>query len=231
MWPIPYDNTGVTVELRELVENGVDIWDFYYAKPRGHFEVNGKTVFVPFIASDLQKKIVDHYYFRQIGSETPARWLHQFQTRMREIMPYYAQLYEFEAKWFAIQDPLESYNLTETYRNESNGEVESRGESGSTASTQGDMTRRFSDTPQGKIENINTYLTEATVEDTTGSESSSGTSSAESTTSNSETYTLTRRGNIGVQPLGTEVRDIRAAFINIDAMVIAELADLFLKIY
>ena len=197
MWP--YDNTGVTVELRELVENGVDIWNFDYPTPAKTVSYNGKTADVPFDKEALQQKIVDHYYFRQIGSETPGRWLHQFRTRMREIMPYYVQLYEFEAKWQNVDDPLESYNLRE--------ELERQGQ------TTG--THKFSDTPQGSIDNLESYMSQA----------------SKDTGDNSEQYTLTRRGNIGVQPLGQEVQNIRSAFLNIDAMVIAELADLFLKIY
>lgn len=200
MWPIPYDNTGVTVELRELVENGVDMWNFEYPVPAATVTYNGKTAKVPFDKKGLEQKIIDHYYFRQIGSETPGRWLHQFRTRMREIMPYYVQLYEFEAKWFNIDDPLESYNLRETYSR--------------TGSTEGQS--KFLDTPQGSIDNMNDgYLTNATQTDGT----------------NNESYTLDRRGNIGVQPLGSEVTNIRSAFINIDAMVVAEFADLFLKVY
>ena len=200
MWPLPYDNTCVTVELRDLVENGVDMWNFDYPIPAKTVTYNGKTADVPFDKEAFQRKIVDHYYFRQIGSETPGRWLHQFRTRMREIMPYYVQLYEFEAKWRNIDDPLESYNLRESY--------ERTGTTGGTS--------RFADTPQGRVDNIDDgYLTNATKTDG----------------NTSEEYTLERRGNIGVQPLGTEVQNIRAAFLNIDAMVIAELADLFLKTY
>lgn len=234
-----YDNTGVTVELNDLVNNGVDIWDFDYPVPAETVTYNGKTAKVPFSKPAFEKKILDHYRFRQIGQETVGRWLHYFRTRIREIMPYYVQLYEFEAKWFNIDDPLESYNLTETFEQESSGSgtVSSSGtsENNSESSGTSDKVNKFLDTPQGSISNLDSYLTSATKDNETnsGSATVTGSDSSESSSENTGTtsHTLTRRGNIGVQPLGTEVKNIRDAFINIDLMVINELKDLFLQVY
>lgn len=193
---IPYDNTGVTVELGDLVAAGVDVWAFDYPS---YYKGDEKAAF--------EQKVLDHYRFRQIGQETPARFLHYFRTRMREIMPYYIQLYESADLLFAQGDPLESYNLTETYEREATGESD------------GETERRYSNTPQTRIENLDDFLTEG---ETTGSKGSA---------TNKESYTLTRRGNIGVQPLGQEINAYRDALINIDEQVINELNDLFLKVY
>ncbi len=284
IYPLNYDNTGVTVELGDIVASGVNVWDFDYPVPTPQVTYNGKTAKVPFDKKTFEQKILDHYRFRQIGQETVGRWLHYFRTRIREIMPYYVQLYEFEAKWWNIQDPLESYNLTETFEQESTGTGNTSGtnssETSETGTTSGsnssereetknrteatdaidktDKTVKFSDTPQGGLTNVVAgYLTNVTMEEgndtktqdvtenATGSETLSGTSEQTSTdtgtasgtfSQNSEnagtvTHTLTRRGNIGVQPLGTEVKNIRDAFINIDLMVINELKDLFIQVY
>lgn len=231
MFPLNYDNTGVTVELRELIESGIDIWDFEYPAPASVVEYNGKTAKVPFDKTAFQQKIIDHYYFRQIGQETPGRWLHYFRSRMREIMPYYVQLYEFEAKWFNVDDPLESYNLTETFEQEHSDSGTASGTSSRESSGDSSSTRKFSNTPQGNITNLEKYMTEATQEELATEENTSESSSGTSENSGMVSHTLTKRGNIGVQPLGSEVRDIRQAFINIDAMVINELKDLFLQVY
>lgn len=217
MWPWIYnpDNTGVTVELGRLVDMGVDIWNFDYPIPRKVVEYNGKTCTVDFDKETFQQKIIDHYRFRQIGQETVGRFLHYFRARIREIMPYYVQVYEFDAKFRNIEDPLESYNLTETFKQATKG-------MGKTTAGSENITK-FSDTPQGTIDNLDDHLTTATKlegKDTGGSESSGET-----------THTLTRRGNIGVQPLGGEVLNIRSAFINIDQQIIEDLKDLFLLVY
>ena len=220
---ILYDNTGVTAELGRIVESGVNLWDFEYPVPRPVIEYNGKTCKVDFDKEAFQQKVIDHYRFRQIGQETVGRFLHYFRTKIREIMPYYVQLYEFDAKFRNIEDPLESYNLIETFQQQRSD----TGSSSSESSGSSENVTRFSDTPQGTIENIDMYLTTATKIANSDTGSSSGQSSSTGDTS----HTLTRKGNIGVQPLGGEVENIRSAFINIDMMVIDELKDLFLKIY
>lgn len=218
-----YDNTGVTVELGDLVASGFPLWDFDYPVPQQVIEYNGKTCTVDFDRKRLEQKIVDHYRFRQIGQETPGRFKHYLKTRMREIMPYYVQLYEFDAKFRNIDDPLESYNLTETFQQSTRG----TGKSSGTTSGNTENVTRFSDTPQGTIDNLDDHLTNATR--ITGNDG--GTSQAQSEDTGNTEHTLTRRGNIGVQPLGGEVQNIRGAFINIDLQIIEELGDLFLKVY
>lgn len=218
-----WDNTGVTVELRKIVESGVNVWDFDYPVPRPVIEYNGKTAVVPFVKETFQQKILDHFWFRQIGQETVGRFLHYFRAKVREVMPYYVKLYEFDAIFHNIEDPLESYHLEETMDRHGKDKNESSSSSNATSET----VERFSDTPQGTVENIDDHLTTATKND--GNGFSAGEASSEGFSE--EKYTMIRRGNIGVQPLGGEVENIRHAFINIDQMVIDDLNDLFLKIY
>lgn len=250
-----YDNTHVTVTLGEIVDSGVNIWDFPYPKPELYAHFNGELLPIPWHQEEWEQKIIDHYRFHQIGQETVGRWLHCFRTRIKEIMPYYVQLYDFETKWHSIEDPLESYHLTETFEESTHGtgSQTSTGSSENTSETSGTSTtnktgnmdheRKFSDTPQGEIGNMDNYMTEATQESTTNTENGNETSTGNATVTGSDSSesssentgntssTMTRRGNIGVQPLGTEVKNIRDAFINIDLMVINELKDLFLMVY
>lgn len=238
-----WDNTGVTVELRDIVTAGVKVWDFDYPVPRKEIEYNGKRCKVDFDKEAFEQKVLDHFWFRQIGQETVGRFLHYFRARIREIMPYYVQVYEFDAKFRNIDDPLESYNLVETFKQETQGTGHVSGSSSAdshnvtTRNVFADKTTKFSDTPQGAIENLDSHLTNATVEeasdsdDTTQEGTSSGKSSQQTSDSGSSQHTLTRKGNIGVQPLGGEVQNIRSAFINIDLQIIDELKDLFLQVY
>ena len=256
LFNLPYDNSGVTVELDELVRAGVKIWDFEYDS---FYTGDAKTEF--------EQKVIDRYRFRQIGQETPARWLHYFRTRVREIAPYYKQLYNSVELMLSVDDPFKAYDLTETYTEERSdtGTTTTQSEGSSTSTSTGTSeknsnttvvgthtnsgTHKMSNTPQGSISNLDNYLTEATVdsstetvddtnatldnETSTGSGSTDSETTATGTTDNSGTmqYTLTRQGNIGVQPLGQEIEAYRKALINVDTMFIDELADLFLLIY
>lgn len=225
-------NSKVTVELRELIESGVDIWNFDYPS---YYKGDEKKAF--------EQKVIDHYYFRQIGQETVGRFLHFFRAKVREIMPYYIQRYKSVELFESIKDPLQSYDLTEEYsRDITNTGSSSSSGSGSNSGTSTDneskdSERRHSDTPQGSIENLDNYMSDATKENETvgrtetNSDNYQNSASSQSTDTGKETYKLTRKGNIGVQPLGQEINVLRSSFINVDMEVIDELKDLFLKVY
>ena len=57
----------------------------------------------------LERKILKHYYTREIGVETVGLWKHFLETRLNEIMPYYNKLYESELLQF---NPLYDVDLT-----------------------------------------------------------------------------------------------------------------------
>lgn len=176
MWNTPmYDTTKLTLELRDLVENGVNIWDFDYPS---YYKDEAKTAF--------EKKVIDHYYFRQIGQETTGRFLHMFRSRIREIMPYYIDLYKTAEIMGNIEDPFGNVDVTETFEETRTGKVNTSGSSSETSSgTSSDSSeneststesdsgfkqdgktitenneRRFSNTPQASYQNIATYMTE-----------------------------------------------------------------------
>jgi hypothetical protein len=220
MWQTTlYDTTKLTIELRDIVDNGdnsVDIFDFEYDS---FYEGEAKKAF--------EQKVIDHYYDRQIGFETVGRFLHHFRTRVRELAPYYKKLYELEAQLDKAGDPFQSYDLTETYKQTSKGS-ESGQSSGSSTNTD-DHLRKLSNTPQGSVDNLDDYMTEA--EKNTANDTSTSTASSSGSSSGEVEHTLTRKGNIGVQPLGTEFTANWQAYINIDLMFIEALNDLFLGVY
>ena len=265
-------NSKVTLELNDLIESGCNPWAFDYPS---YYTGAEKAAF--------EQKVLDHYRFRQIGQETPGRWLHYFRSRIREIMPYYIQLYESQALMQSIEDPFGNVDVTETFEQTSTGERSgslSRSTSGSLDSTTtgsldstttgssevsttdtenntGSSTKKFSNTPQGSIENLDSYLTEATIESAENEKTGNGTSSATNegsqkdttsstqkdtstssqndTTQDSESgtirHTLTKRGNQGVNTYAHDMKELRETFLNIDMMIINELKDLFLMVY
>ena len=67
--------------------------------------------------SGLLKKILLHYYTREIGYETVGLWKLKLNQKLMEIMPYYNQLYESELIQF---DPMKNVNATKTHEGEYN---------------------------------------------------------------------------------------------------------------
>lgn len=60
----------------------------------------------------LNNIIVNHYYFREIGQDTPMRFKIYLNRKMAEIMPYYNQMFESIDIQF---NPLWNVDLTETF--------------------------------------------------------------------------------------------------------------------
>ena len=73
-----------TVTLMEILESGFDI------------NLREYPIFKEEYRTILNKKILDHYYTREIGAETPALFRFWLNRRMNEIMPYYNKLYKSE---------------------------------------------------------------------------------------------------------------------------------------
>lgn len=243
LWP--ETTTHETVELRGVVNSGVDVWAFDYPT---YYKGDQKAAF--------EQKVLDHFWTRQIGQETVGRFLLYFRRTVREIMPYYIQRYESVD---LMKDPeirpLDNYNMIEEYESERSdsstgtsnvtGKTSNIGTDTANGETGGLSVR--SDTPQeallipvGTDGNVTlAYATE--VEQTRGlnksevstdSETSTESASEDKTSgSGSESHRLTRRGNIGVTTYAQLLEGYRETLLNIDMEVINELDKCFLGVY
>lgn len=195
---LPESNSQTTITLRDFLDSGACLFD-----PNDKYPI-WKEEHRPV----LEKKIVDHYLMFQLGFETPGRFKHEINTRMREIMPYYVEL------WKTTQfeyNPIENYSMREEFTED----VASSGKN------TGNTVEKMSDTPQGTVENLDTHLTSATQHE--GISENEG----KSNTLN----TGWRKGNIGVTTTQQMIEQERNIIINIDKMIIEELQDLFLGVF
>lgn len=241
-----WNTSKVTIELREILdpENPLSIFKdvenefltrhivtIKSRKPKDETEEASEETEedviyheVPYFDGEsLKKAILDHFYFRQIGFETVGRFLHHFNARIREVMPYIDQLYYSEWLMYSQDDPLQSYNLTEDFARITKTDSTQTGD----GSVTDDRTQKHSNTPQGTIANLDTHISDATRD--TGSNTS--TSKLENKGQNDEIYSLHRYGNIGVQPLGQEIEAYRKACIMIVEILFEKLDCLFLGVY
>lgn len=72
----------------------------------------------------LEQKIMLHYYTREIGFETAGLFKLKLNQRMKEIMPYYNQLYQSETIKF---DPLQNIDNTSTHEGIFDGNIDTTG--------------------------------------------------------------------------------------------------------
>lgn len=162
MFPVAmnWDNTAVTLELNDLLESGCKPWAFDYPS---YYEGEAKKAF--------EQKVLDHYRFRQIGQETPGRWLHYFRTRIREIMPYYIQLYESQVLMQGIDDPFGNVDIVETFEETRSGTLDRKTTGSLSRETTGSLNRESSSTQEGETESnssVTTTDTESSTDTLTG---------------------------------------------------------------
>lgn len=128
----------------------------------------------------LEQKILEHYYFREIGLETVGLFKVFLNRKMNEIMPYYNQMYESQLLKF---NPFYDVDVNRTHNRKEDGTADTTEtghvttantstESGTNSNTRSsNETRneklRHSDTPQSGLADVEsgTYLTNADVND------------------------------------------------------------------
>lgn len=176
------------------------------------------------IKKKFEEKFIDRYRFNEIGFETVARFKHYLKTTLNEIAPYYKQLYESELRCNDI-DFMLNKDYTETFIKN----IDSLSKSTETQnSSYNDLTNES---------NINdgvsdVSLSSGNLTSVTGNENTSnvnGTGLSEN--KQSESYTLTGQGNIGVTSSAELLSKWRDVMINIDEMILNDLSDLFMMIY
>ena len=223
-----------TVSIQELMNQGFDFgltsddYPIFEERWRGERR-DGEWQYIreggEFIG--LNRKILDHFYYREIGQESPDMFRMILNRTMREIMPYYNELYLTQK---AISDPFETLRMETTSNSKSDSES-TGSEKGGTESTQSaDSKSRavVSQFPQTMLNNSGDYATSGT--DTLGETGSKNVSTAEST----ERGTTATVGEMLSRVSGSAgsraalLAEYRASLINVDLMVLNELEKLFM---
>lgn len=201
----------------------------------------------------LAKKIVDHYFMREIGFETPALFKHYVNVTMNEIMErklplIYSNFFEY--------DPLSNVDFTEEYTREILGNQENtintkenvtnNGSSNSTSSSNSEDFNISNNTPQQRItkqnlesgiyaSSTNQNNQENNIKDTTTTENStesSGNSSSSGNSTTLEKFTRHEEGDNGVIITNQRlIKEFREIIIAVDEEIINELNSLFMGIY
>lgn len=206
------------------------------------------------------KLILRHYYTREICAETVGLWKLWINSRLQEVLPYFGRLYDIQAQLF-LTDPLKDVDYTKTHDgSESEDGTHSRETSenaeGSetsaetvtdTKTTVGDNWEKYSDTPQGSLNNVEdmAYLTNATKTDTSLTETDNKSDNISKTNTNERTgeesgsthregeneFTETVRGKWSSKTYAAMLSEYEQAVKNIDRMVIDSVSDMFFRLW
>ena len=173
----------------------------------------------------LARKIVDHYYMREIGFETPVLFKHYAKVYMQEAMEKYLPLiYSASIKY----DPLVNVDYTETFRR--NIDNTSNGSTSSSSNSSG--LNVASDTPQGQISKAS-ILAGNYASSTGASENEIADETTSKTTGNTnENYSKNVKGNSGVSATAQKmIEQYRDNIVSIDKDIIKEMNILFMGLY
>lgn len=220
-----------TVQLGSLISNGYDLGMVDY------------PIFNERYRTALNAKIYEHYWFREIGQETPALFKRFLNRKMNEIMPYYNELYESMLIEF---NPLINVDMTTTEQGSGlredkrdNKHTEATdGYSDSSSNTKAESRAVISNTPQMQLSGRDDYATSLTDSISNSDVSSAGHDSSKRTleeidalaskeTRDFITHTAGLSGITGSRA----IQEYREAIINVDMMVIEELAPLFMGVF
>jgi hypothetical protein len=108
----------------------------------------------------LNKRIMDHYWFQEIGAETVEQFRFFLNRKMREIMPYYNQLYTSTQMQF---DPLKTMEFTDTLHSAGTNTASSTDHqvANSTSETDSDSRTVQSEFPQTQLSGAQDYASSA----------------------------------------------------------------------
>lgn len=175
----------------------------------------------------LQRKILKHYYTREIGYEVVGLWKLYLNERMNLIMPYYNQIYQTTVKDY---DYLSDTNITENMDYDRKRDELEESSSKTTAENTSTDKTLLSDFPQANY---------AGQDYGTGLSEGNGTATGKSTgdvdillnETIADTKLLTRKGAGGARSQTEMLMQYRNSIINIDFQIIRILKDLFMTIY
>lgn len=200
----------------------------------------------------LCRKILKHYYTREIAHETVGRWKLALNAKLNEIMPYYNQLYKSELLEF---NPFYDVDLTRsregngTSNKTSNNTETNRGTSenvsSGNATSNTDTLNRFSDTPQNSMDTQGiadsvplSTVTKVNEDNTTTNKSTDTltrddikTGNGRENIINTDKYIETVKGKQGTENYSSLLKKFRETFLNIDMMIIEDCSDCFFTLW
>lgn len=224
-----------TIELRKIIDlygrTEVESWftDYNLADYLTQDQIDTITETGIWTKEKLAKKIINHYYMREIGLETPALFKHYVKVKLDEIMESKLPLIYTNAIQY---DPLINVDFTEQFTRSIDQQQNTSGSSSDSASASGLTVN--SNTPQGQITKASIlagdYATNTNAfENETSSSVSTG---SEGTTNTDETYTKRVRGNQGISAsYQAMIKQFRENIVSIDKDIIDELNVLFMGLF
>ena len=200
----------------------------------------------------FEDKFIRHFYYREIGFETPFIFIQKLETHLLINMPYWKQLYETELESRNINFLLNK-DLRESFIREIDSENQTSGtnatqqntNSTNTVSQNGTSSNNHKESTIRDGVSVSSlsegYLTGVSSDNSTSSSTGNSNSSGDIKTKGTLTQSgneksvekteLISQGNIGITSSAQLLKEWREVLINMDKIIIDSCNDLFMKIY
>lgn len=199
-----------TIDIRTMLKNG-------WKPPLDEYKIFNEDY-----RKILNDKILNHFYFYEIGFETVEMFSFYLKQKMNEIMDKYNFLYENQEK--ILKGMLGNVNLEETYSNTSSG----KGTSSSNSNSDSEAKNVLQDTPQGQVTMTDLDNLKWATSYTKSESNASANDTSETSTNNTENYIKNIIGNNGMKYNLEIYIDFVNKFNTIDMSIIHELDELFM---
>ena len=206
-----------TWTLGKMVEDGQEIFDFDY----------------PFYSEERRKQFeqhfIEHFYFDEIGQETPARFKHRLKIKLNLIMPYWNKIFladELE------QRILDNYDVTETYTSNIENTSNAVNENNVNTSNESVNKNLESDTPVTKIDFEQLDYFSNIVKDIGSGTSKTTASNTNNVNDNrKENWIRHIQGNYGVQTDADAIIKYWQSLRQIEIEIFNQCNSLFMEVY
>lgn len=206
-----------TWTLGKMVEDGQEIFDFNY----------------PFYNEERRKQFeqhfIEHFYFDEIGQETPARFKHRLKIKLNLIMPYWNKIFLADD---LEQRILDNYSVTETYTSNIENTSSAVNENSVNTSNESVNKNLESETPVTKVDFDQVDYFSNIVKDI-GSGTSNTTASNTNNVNDNRRESWTRKmdGNIGVQTDADAIIKYWQSLRQIEIEIFNQCSSLFMEVY
>lgn len=237
-----------TTQLRWIVEQigqGLEVPEGqeYANAVYKYIGLNKYPIFDESYRTGLNDKIIDHFFFREIGFETAAQFAFYLKRTMNEIMPKYNALYTAQLT-MDTNNPLSDFTRHKLEQWKSHVDDDSTSETESTDNTTTSVATHdrnvYQDTPMSmlsnsgspNIENLD-YATNVTYDDGTTNSTSNRVGSVDGSTvrDRDDTGQRTHDDYGNDRSWAALMEEYAEKWVNIDMLVIADLEDLFMGIW
>lgn len=223
------------MELRDIVESqNMELFDFDYEYYADNYALQKR----------FENMFIQTYYFHEIGFETVERFKWNLRAKLNINAPKYKQYWDSYLRTKNI-DFAVNKDYMESITRELESENENMSQNSSTSVARDEGLNSYNDKNTASslsdgvsrasladdyVTSVSAGVSQTKTEDLHRAEDQSSSNSKDSG-KQSETTTLTAKGNIGTTSSAQLIKEWRQIMLNLDRQLIEDCADLFMQIY